>query len=276
MQVYVYCCTPRRDAKSAHLQAAAEAAGCVWRSVACMPERELAQLIRDDAVDVLIELTGASSHCRYIRNSVSVLFPGVLVADFGRFGPLSGSGSELTHQRASTLTFQEFFHTWMKPESLSGGCGAPPRSAARNSAGYVESQQNRTRQQARTTMHAGHTAHNRLGVMRYRPAPVQMTWIGYPNSTGLPTVDFRITDAVCDPPSTRQTFTEELIRLPGCFLCYTPMLEPPAVSAAPCGVQGYVTFGSFNALAKITDEVIEVRRPPPCMSPCSWIALLRH
>ena len=95
--------------------------------------------------------------------------------------------------------------------------------------------------------------------MRYRPSPVQMTWIGYPNSSGLPTIDYRITDAVCDPPATRQTFTEELVRLPGCFLCYTPMQEPPAVAAAPCVTQGYVTFGSFNALAKITDEVIEVR-----------------
>ena len=63
VQVYVYCCTPRRDAKSAHLRSTAEAAGCVWRSVASMHEQELAQLIRDDAVDVLIELTGARSRC---------------------------------------------------------------------------------------------------------------------------------------------------------------------------------------------------------------------
>lgn len=107
-------------------------------------------------------------------------------------------------------------------------------------------------------MYVGHTAHNRLGVMRYRPAPVQMTWIGYPNSTGVPTIDYRITDAVCDPVDTQQTFTEDLIRLPGCFLCYTPMQSPPPVSEAPCKAQGYVTFGSFNALAKVTDEVIEV------------------
>ena len=50
----------------------------------------------------------------------------------------------------------------------------------------------------------------------------QATWIGYPNSTGLRTVDFRLTDAVADPVHTQQTFTEQLLRLPGCFLCYTP------------------------------------------------------
>ncbi len=51
---------------------------------------------------------------------------------------------------------------------------------------------------------------------------MQATWIGYPNSTGLSTVNYRITDAVVDPEDTQQTFTEQLLRLPGCFLCYTP------------------------------------------------------
>jgi hypothetical protein len=67
-----------------------------------------------------------------------------------------------------------------------------------------------------------------------------------------------ITDAVSDPEDTTQTYVEELLRMPGCFLCYTPMREPPPVAPAPCLMNGSVTFGSFNALAKITDEVIEV------------------
>lgn len=59
---------------------------------------------------------------------------------------------------------------------------------------------------------------------------MQATWIGYPNSTGLSTVDFRITDAVADPLDTQQTFTEQLLRLPGCFLCYTPAPGRPMPS----------------------------------------------
>ena len=74
-----------------------------------------------------------------------------------------------------------------------------------------------------------------------------------------PAVACRITDAISDPVDTAQTYVEELLRLPGCFLCYTPMRSPPAVAPAPCAASGFVTFGSFNALAKITDEVIEVR-----------------
>jgi protein O-GlcNAc transferase len=60
MQVYVYCCTPRLDSKSAHLRNTTEAAGCVWRSVVSLEERELADLIRSDRIDVLIELTGVT------------------------------------------------------------------------------------------------------------------------------------------------------------------------------------------------------------------------
>lgn len=86
----------------------------------------------------------------------------------------------------------------------------------------------------------------------------QATWIGYPNSTGLAAVDYRLTDAVCDPPETRQAFVEELVRLPGCFLCYTPPADAPAVAPLPASELGVVTFGSFNALAKLTLEVLRL------------------
>lgn len=80
---------------------------------------------------------------------------------------------------------------------------------------------------------AGHTASNRLDVMALRAAPVQVTWIGYPNTTGLGSIDYRITDAVADPPDTRQRYSEELLRLPGCFLCYTPPSNAPEPSGTP-------------------------------------------
>ena len=96
----------------------------------------------------------------------------------------------------------------------------------------------------------GHTAGNRLDVMALRPAPVQVTWCGYPNSTGLPTIDYRLTDSIVDPPDTKQQYSEELVRLAGPFLCYTPPSEAPPVSPTPALTKGYITFGSFNNLAK--------------------------
>ncbi|KAL3654612.1 hypothetical protein CASFOL_001597 [Castilleja foliolosa] len=104
---------------------------------------------------------------------------------------------------------------------------------------------------------AGHTANNKLGMMSCRPAPVQVTWIGYPNTTGLPTIDYRISDALADPVDTKQKHVEELVRLPNSFLCYTPSPEAGPVSPAPVLSNGFVTFGSFNNLAKITPRVLQ-------------------
>ena len=106
----------------------------------------------------------------------------------------------------------------------------------------------------------GHTANNRLGVLCHRAAPVQVTWIGYPNSTGLEQCDFRITDAIADPLETEQSYAERLYRLPQCFLCYTPTSEAEAgaVDSLPALRNGYVTFGSFNNLAKMTPGVFRL------------------
>ncbi|XVE75927.1 hypothetical protein DITRI_Ditri12bG0130900 [Diplodiscus trichospermus] len=104
----------------------------------------------------------------------------------------------------------------------------------------------------------GHTANNKLGTMACRPAPIQVTWIGYPNTTGLPTIDYRITDSLADPPNTKQKHVEELVRLPECFLCYTPSPEAGPVPPTPALSNGFVTFGSFNNLAKITPKVLQV------------------
>jgi protein O-GlcNAc transferase len=103
---------------------------------------------------------------------------------------------------------------------------------------------------------AGHTANNRLDVTAMKPAPVVMTYIGYNNTTGLGAVDYRITDAVVDPVDTRQQHSEELVRLPGCFLCYTPPTKIPDVGPLPAARNGTVTFGSFSCLAKVHPGVV--------------------
>ncbi|MFQ5642934.1 MAG: tetratricopeptide repeat protein [Thiogranum sp.] len=106
---------------------------------------------------------------------------------------------------------------------------------------------------------SGHTAHNRLPVFASRPAPVQISYLGYPNTTGLTEIDYRLTDRVADPEgNTEAYFTEKLIRLPGCFLCYTPPEGTIPAAICPSEKGRYVTFGSFNNFTKMTTEVLEV------------------
>ncbi|WCJ34262.1 Tetratricopeptide repeat (TPR)-like superfamily protein [Euphorbia peplus] len=119
----------------------------------------------------------------------------------------------------------------------------------------------------------GHTANNKLGMMACRPAPLQVTWIGYPNTTGLPTIDYRITDSLADPPDSKQKHVEELVRLPECFLCYTPSPEAGAVCPTPALANGFVTFGSFNNLAKITPKVLQVWARILCAVPNSRLVV---
>jgi predicted O-linked N-acetylglucosamine transferase (SPINDLY family) len=106
---------------------------------------------------------------------------------------------------------------------------------------------------------AGHTANNRLTLFASGPAPVQATYLGYPDTTGLPGMHYRITDALADPPGmTDHLYTEKLVRLPGCFLCYRPPAPTPDVGPPPCRKTGRTTFGSFNNRSKITRNVIRV------------------
>jgi protein O-GlcNAc transferase len=106
---------------------------------------------------------------------------------------------------------------------------------------------------------AGHTAKGRILLFARKPAPVQVTWIGYPPTTGLSTIDYKIVDRYTDPPGTTERFyTEELIRLPESFVCYLPDRESPEVGPLPAHATGHITFGSFNNFQKVTPQVLEV------------------
>lgn len=113
---------------------------------------------------------------------------------------------------------------------------------------------------------AGHTANGRLGIAARKPAPVIVHWLGYPDTTGLESVDYRITDEAADPPGEADSYyTEQLIRLPVPFLCYGAPREAPEVGPLPALRRGAVTFGGFHNLAKIN------RRVASC-----WGAILRR
>lgn len=106
---------------------------------------------------------------------------------------------------------------------------------------------------------AGHTADHRLLVFAHRSAPVQVTYLGYCDTTGLPAIDYRITDAQADPPGTAaHLHTERLVRLSQCAWCYSPHADAPSVAEAPALKSGVITFGSFNALAKLNDDVLNL------------------
>ncbi|MFG0251804.1 MAG: tetratricopeptide repeat protein [Phycisphaerales bacterium JB038] len=105
---------------------------------------------------------------------------------------------------------------------------------------------------------AGLSHGSRVAALRFRPAPLQMTFLGYPNTTGLPTVDYRIVDARTDPEGSLAS--ETLLRLDGCFLCYQPPDDAPPVEAPPVTTGQPLTFGSFNAIGKITPSTVSLWR----------------
>jgi len=104
---------------------------------------------------------------------------------------------------------------------------------------------------------AGHTAHNRLLVFASKPAPLQVNWLGYVNTTGLESMDYRITDNIVDPVEEgNYLHSEKIIRLQNGFFCFAPPQKSPPLGDLPARQRGHITFGSFNKLTKINKGVI--------------------
>ena len=106
---------------------------------------------------------------------------------------------------------------------------------------------------------SGHSGGNRLLMFARKPAPIQATWIGHPGTTGLTAIDYRITDALTDPPGYAEPLhTERLWRLPQVPVTYAGVDDlPPVRARAPFEDAGYVTFGCFNRLTKVSDGALQ-------------------
>ena len=100
---------------------------------------------------------------------------------------------------------------------------------------------------------SGHTGIGALGAFALKPAPVQATWLGYMNTTGLTRIGYRLCDAYTDPPGRAERLhTEKPVALPNCQWCYRPSLSVEPAPEAPRKKNGFVTFGSFNQVSKLS------------------------
>ncbi len=110
---------------------------------------------------------------------------------------------------------------------------------------------------------SGHSQDSCLPILSYRPAPVQICGIGYTATTGLEAVDYFLSDKICSPENLPSNFTEKILRVEPCSLCYSPSLiheMPPPQLQAPAQKNNFMTYGCFNNFAKITDELLYLWR----------------
>ncbi len=104
---------------------------------------------------------------------------------------------------------------------------------------------------------SGHTNGNRLGVFARKPAPVQITYLGYPATTGMRAMDYRLSDALLDPAGAADGYyVERLLRLPHSLWCYRPSPDMPEPGPAPAQRAGAVSFGSLNSMLKLTPQLV--------------------
>lgn len=106
---------------------------------------------------------------------------------------------------------------------------------------------------------AGHTSLGRVPLFARKPVPVQVSFLGYPNTVGITQVDARLTDIHADPPGVDDSlYTESLIRLPRTAWCFSPLVETPEVSPSPAQANGFITFGCLNNFAKLNERWFSV------------------
>ena len=120
---------------------------------------------------------------------------------------------------------------------------------------------------------SGHTAYNRLPVFSYKPAPVQLSWLGYFATTGLPEMDYFLGDPHTSPENEAHHFTEQVCRLPDTWLCLAPSGVPIPAADTPALKNGYVTFGSFGNLSKMGTEVVDAWADILCRLPHAMLFL---
>lgn len=105
---------------------------------------------------------------------------------------------------------------------------------------------------------SGHTGYNRLPMFAYKPAPIQVTWLGYPATTGMKEMDYILANTHLIPVGQEQPFVEQVWRLPEVAGCFSPLIEDIPIAAPPSLQNGYTTFGCFNNLIKMTDKVVAI------------------
>jgi predicted O-linked N-acetylglucosamine transferase (SPINDLY family) len=159
--------------------------------------------------------------------------------------------SDVRAEDSITRNFQRFADLWRNT------AGASDQAVAQ------QIRQDRIDILIDTTMHM---AHNRLGVFARKPAPLQATWPAYPGTTGLATMDYRITDRHLDPPGKHDDhYSEKSACLPGCWCCYRPHAGAPKVSPLPACDRGHITFGCLNNFCKVNATTLR-----------TWARLLRQ
>lgn len=104
---------------------------------------------------------------------------------------------------------------------------------------------------------SGHTSHNRLPMFAWKPAPVQASWLGYFATTGVEAIDYFLADEMGVPESQRQNFSEALWYLPDTRLCFSEPESDLPVASTPALEKGHITFGCFQKLTKVGDEVLQ-------------------